>query len=161
MVDADDDTYAVADRHGYLYHRATLLHHKERLGMTHWKAMMRRGALILAAVFGFMSVAVPVAQAGMISVERHAATGAEAAAQDKVQAFLARAEVEAQLISLGVDPQLARERAAALSGAELAQAADLADRPAGAGVVGALAFIFVLLLITDIIGLTNVFTFVR
>ncbi|MFA7593912.1 MAG: PA2779 family protein [Thiohalobacteraceae bacterium] len=129
--------------------------------MTHWKAMMRRGALILAAVFGFMSVAVPVAQAGMISVERHAATGAEAAAQDKVQAFLARAEVEAQLISLGVDPQLARERAAALSGAELAQAADLADRPAGAGVVGALAFIFVLLLITDIIGLTNVFTFVR
>lgn len=129
--------------------------------MTHWKAMMRRGALILAAVFGFMSVAVPVAQAGMISVEQHAATGAEAAAQDKVQAFLARAEVEAQLISLGVDPQLARERAAALSGAELAQAADLADRPAGAGVVGALAFIFVLLLITDIIGLTNVFTFVR
>ncbi|MBZ0072081.1 MAG: PA2779 family protein [Gammaproteobacteria bacterium] len=123
--------------------------------------MMRRGALILAAVFGFMSVAVPVAQAGMISVEQHAATGAEAAAQDKVQAFLARAEVEAQLISLGVDPQLARERAAALSGAELAQAADLADRPAGAGVVGALAFIFVLLLITDIIGLTNVFTFVR
>ena len=129
--------------------------------MTHWKAMMRRGALILAAVFGFMSVAVPVAQAGMISVERHAATGAEAAAQDKVQAFLARAEVEAQLISLGVDPQLARERAAALSGAELAQAADLADRPAGAGVVGVLAFIFVLLLITDIIGLTDVFTFVR
>lgn len=129
--------------------------------MTCWTAMMRRWVLALAAVFGFMSVAVPVAQAGMISVERHAAAAGDAVAQDKVQAFLARADVEAQLIDLGVDPQMARERAANLSGAELARAADLADQPAGAGVVGALVFIFVLLLILDILGVTDVFTFVK
>lgn len=129
--------------------------------MIHWTIRMRRWVLALAAVFGFMSVAVPVAQAGMITVDRYAAAGTEAAAQDKVQAFLARADVEAQLIDLGVDPQMARERAANLSGEELARAADLADRPAGAGVVGALVFIFVLLLILDILGVTDVFTFVK
>jgi len=129
--------------------------------MTRWTAMTRRWVLALAAVFGFMSVAVPVAQAGMISVERHAAAAGDAVAQDKVQAFLARADVEAQLIDLGVDPQMARERAANLSGAELVRAADLADQPAGAGVVGALVFIFVLLLILDILGVTDVFTFVK
>lgn len=128
--------------------------------MTCRKTMRRCSALVLAALFGFMSVAVPV-QAGMISVEQHAAAADAAAAQDKVQAFLARADVEAQLIDLGVDPQMARERAANLSGAELARAADLADQPAGAGVVGALVFIFVLLLILDILGVTDVFTFVN
>lgn len=128
--------------------------------MHRFSAALRRFTLALAAVFGFMSIAMPAAHAGLVSVEQYAApagTGQRA----QVEAFLQRADVQAQLEALGVDPQTAQARVAALSEAELARAADLAAQPAGAGAAGAIVFIFVLLLITDIAGLTDVFTFVR
>lgn len=128
--------------------------------MQRFSAALRRFTLALAAVFGFMSIAVPAAQAGMVSVEQYAAPAA-AGQRAQVQAFLQRADVQAQLVAWGVDPQTAQERVAALSDAELARAADLAAQPAGASAAGAIVFIFVLLLITDLIGLTDVFTFVR
>lgn len=129
--------------------------------MHRFPAALRRFTLALAAVFGFMSVAMPAAQAGMVSVEQYAAPAAAADQRAQVQAFLQRADVEAQLVELGVDPEIAQARVAALSEAELARAADLAAQPAGASAAGAIVFIFVLLLITDLLGLTDVFSFVR
>jgi hypothetical protein len=63
----------------------------------------------------------------------------------------------------GVSIDAARERVAALTDAEAAQlAAQIDQAPAGAdGVLGTIVFIFVLLLITDILGLTKVFPFTR
>ena len=134
--------------------------------MRQFSAALRRFSLAVTAVFGFMSIAVPVAQAGLVSVEQYAApadsvANAIATQRTEVQAFLQRPDVQAQLVELGVDPQTAQARVDALSEAELARAADLADQPAGAGAAGAIVFIFVLLLITDLLGLTDVFTFVR
>lgn len=122
---------------------------------------MRRFTLALAAIFGFMTIAMSAAQAGLVSVEQYAAPAAAAGQRAQVQAFLQRADVQAQLVELGVDPQVAQERVAALSESELARAADLAAQPAGASAAGAIVFIFVLLLITDLLGLTDVFSFVR
>ena len=129
--------------------------------MQQYTAALRHFSLALAAIFGFMSLAVPVAQAGLVSVERYAVPHAAAGQRAQVQAFLQRADVQAQLVEMGVDPQMAQARVADLSEAELARAANLTDQPAGAGVIGAIVFVFVLLLITDIAGLTDVFTFVR
>lgn len=129
--------------------------------MRFYAATMRRMALILACVFGFMTVAMPVAQAGMISVERHAALGTAGDQRAQVQNFLQRDDVRAQLIDLGVDPQLAQARAVALSDAELVRAADLIGQPAGGDAVGAIALVFVVLIITDILGYTDIFTFIR
>lgn len=126
--------------------------------MRQFPAALRRFTLALAAVFGFMAVAMPVAQAGLVSTAQYSAPAAQRA---QVQTFLERADVQAQLVALGVDPQAAQDRVAALSEAELARAADLAAQPAGAGAAGAIVLIFVLLLITDMLGLTDVFTFVR
>ena len=51
---------------------------------------------------------------------------------------------------------------AALSDEEVSQMANQLDEmPAGASVVGALFAVFVILLVTDILGLTNVYPFVR
>ncbi|HEY9198736.1 MAG TPA: PA2779 family protein [Gammaproteobacteria bacterium] len=125
------------------------------------RAALRRSALALTAVFGFMSLAVPVAQAGLVSTGQYAAPAAAAGQRAQVEAFLQRADVQAQLVALGVDPRAAQARVDALSEAELARAADLAAQPAGASAAGAIVFIFVVLLITDIAGLTDVFTFVR
>ncbi|HEX4596441.1 MAG TPA: PA2779 family protein [Burkholderiaceae bacterium] len=91
----------------------------------------------------------------------------ESTARDKINAFLARAEVQRQLVARGVEPAEVKARVAALSDD---QAQDLAARidqlPAGgdAGVgdvLGVLLLIFVILLITDILGLTKVFPFTR
>lgn len=76
--------------------------------------------------------------------------------------LLARADVQAELARLGVDPALAAERVAALSDAEVASLHQRMDEvAAGGSVVGAIVFIFVLLLVTDILGLTKVFPFTR
>jgi hypothetical protein len=90
----------------------------------------------------------------------------ESTARDKINAFLARAAVQRQLVARGVEPAKVKARIAALSDD---QAQDLAARidqlPAGGDgvgdVLGVLLLIFVILLITDILGLTKVFPFTR
>lgn len=77
--------------------------------------------------------------------------------------WLQRDDIRSQMQALGVDPRLAEERVAALSDAEVQDLHGRLDeaRVAGSGVVGALVFIFVLLLVTDLLGLTKVFPFTR
>lgn len=128
--------------------------------MKSYAAAMRRLTMVITCVFGFMTVAVPVAQAGVISVER--ATAPTAGDQrTKVQNFMQREDVRAQLISLGVDPQDAQSRVASLSDAELARTANLIDQPAGGDAITVVAVLFLVLVITDILGYTDVFTFIR
>lgn len=81
----------------------------------------------------------------------------------ELEAFLDRADVRQQLQQYGVDAQQARERVAALSDSEIAELKGrIGDLPAaGTDVLGVLVFLFVLLLITDILGLTKVFPFTR
>jgi hypothetical protein len=76
---------------------------------------------------------------------------------------LQRADVIAALQARGVSIDAARERVAALTDAEAAHvAAQIDAAPAGAGdVIGVIVFIFVLLLITDILGFTKIFPFTR
>ncbi|MFP5504638.1 MAG: PA2779 family protein [Gammaproteobacteria bacterium] len=127
---------------------------------------MRRFTLAITTVFAAMTFTAPAAQAGLVSAERHAAAATAPhnlqQQRDQVQAFLARADVQRQLVALGVDPAAADARVARMSDAE---AAALAERiqalPAGAGAIEALALLFVVLIITDILGITDVFTFVR
>ena len=79
--------------------------------------------------------------------------------------FLARDDIRGEMIQLGVDPAEATERVASLSDAEIEDIAGRIDElPAGEGLgvlIGAAGLVFIILLITDIIGATNVFTFVR
>lgn len=80
------------------------------------------------------------------------------------QASLAaqRAYLEQRLVTWGVDPELAAERVARLTPAEVHELAQRIDEmPAGAGVVNAVVFVFLVLLITDILGVTDIFPFVR
>jgi hypothetical protein len=82
-----------------------------------------------------------------------------------VLSFLAREDVRRHLDDMGVDPDEAAMRVASLSDAEIAEIAgrietDPAGQSVGA-VIGAAVLIFIILLITDIAGLTDVFSFVR
>jgi hypothetical protein len=57
----------------------------------------------------------------------------------------------------------ARERAAALTDAEAAQiVSNIDDLPAGGvGIIGAILIVFLVLLLTDILGYTKVFPFTK
>jgi hypothetical protein len=90
--------------------------------------------------------------------------GTDAAVQRaQVNRVLERADVQARLQALGVDPAQVRARVAALSDDEIAGLAQRIDSlPAGgADIIGALLIVFIVLLITDILGLTKVFPFTK
>ena len=119
-------------------------------------------------------VAASVAYAGMLHTAQAALIGtAEVATAERVPGVgdaraqvlstLARADVARALAEPGVDPAQVRARVDALSDAEVAQLQQTIDSaPAGASdVLGVIVFIFVLLLITDILGLTKIFPFTR
>jgi hypothetical protein len=82
--------------------------------------------------------------------------------QQRVAELLDRAEVREGLLARGVDPAQVRARVDALTADEAQQlAAQLDELPAGGDVLGVLFAIFIVLLITDILGLTKVFPFTR
>ena len=80
-----------------------------------------------------------------------------------LRALFERADVRAQLESLGVDPRQAAQRVDALTDEEIGHlAGQVGDLPAGgASILGVVFAVFVILLITDLLGLTRVFPFVR
>jgi hypothetical protein len=130
--------------------------------------MMRRIGRVVSTVLIMAIATLGVqfhAHAGLVGAETVIAAEQAALDRGKLLAALDRIDVRQQLIAFGVDPDEARDRVAALSDDELAQMAGQLDQlPAGAGpgsVIGALVFIFIVLLITDILGFTDVFPFVK
>ncbi|MET0855277.1 MAG: PA2779 family protein [Telluria sp.] len=115
--------------------------------------------LITALVFVGFTQSV---QAALVSTEQVVSAASAEQHRAKIAATLARADVQAELSRMGITPDQAQARVAALTDAETASLANQVDAlPAGGDVLGALVFIFVLLLVTDILGLTHVFPFTR
>ena len=103
------------------------------------------------------------AHAQMVGTDEAITAAAASADRDKVGSFLQREDVRAALQARGVDPQAANDRVKALSDQEVAQLAEQIDRApaAGADVLGFFLVVFVVLLITDALGMTKVFPFTR
>jgi len=128
--------------------------------------LRRQVALALAVVMFVLTGPIDAAHAALVTTGQAIEAGAAEGERDRVAAFLAREDVRAQMVALGVDPVEAVNRVAGLSDAEVRQIAGHLDQlPAGqsavGAVIGAALFIFLVLLITDLLGLTNVFPFVR
>ena len=119
---------------------------------------MRRfvSVLVIVSLLG-MGLPLP-AQAGMLPTD--------AVTKERIIGFLDRGDVRAQLESMGVNPADAKARIASLTDDEAAQlAAKIDNLPAGGdaagALIGALLIIFIVLLITDILGVTHVFPFTK
>jgi hypothetical protein len=119
------------------------------------------------AVLMVMNVApIGLAQAKMVTTDQileHADPGSD---RERVESFILREDVQRQLVLLGINPEEAASRVASLSNGEIQQIAGRLDElPAGEGgvgvVVGAILIIFLVLLITDLMGLTDVYPFVN
>ena len=77
----------------------------------------------------------------------------------RIQTQLARDDVRAQFLESGVSPIEVDTRVAALSTEELQMLSmQLDELPAGGSVLAVVGIVFVVLLILDLTGVTNVFT---
>lgn len=102
------------------------------------------------------------AQAAMVTTEEALANPASTEQRERVATFLARDDVRQALQSHGVTGDAATARVQAMTDAEVAQLAGQMDQlPAGGDILGIMFTIFIVLLITDILGLTKVFPFTR
>jgi hypothetical protein len=127
----------------------------------------RTVARILMVCVCLTGMPIRTAQAELIATDHVQATEkARLSARAHLGLLLDRADVRAALQSHGVSPEDAKARVAALSDDEVERVAAKFDSlpAAGDGVEGVLwlAFlVFVILLITDILGFTKVFPFTR
>lgn len=132
--------------------------------------MLRRQSrtIGLLLIFSLMFLAGPVhnAQAAMIGTQTVIDTARAEQAKTQINAFLAREDVQNTLTSMGISPDEAVKRAQSLSDSEAIAFADNMEKaPTGGSglgiVVGAAVFVFIVLLITDILGFTKVFKFTK
>lgn len=130
------------------------------------KSLKRTVAVGLAVLIAMNSVPMGLAQAAMIATDQVLPNAETSGDRARIETFLSRQDVREQMILLGLDPREAARRVASLTDEEVQQiVGHLDELPAGEGVVGpivgAIVLIFLVLLVTDLLGLTDVFPFVK
>lgn len=130
------------------------------------RGMQKTVASLVALAFGFICVIVAPVQATMVGTGDILQQHDRDLAREKVAAFMDRQDVVKYLNAWGVDPAEAKARVSVMTDEEVAMLSDKIDQlPAGGDAVGFLVavavIVFVVLLITDIIGVTDVFTFIK
>lgn len=123
-------------------------------------------AMPMATLMLAVSMPMGIAQAALVGTEQLVEPSQAEADRALVATFVARDDVRAQMRNMGVNPDEAAARVAVMSDVEIQRIATKIDEmPAGqsavGAIVGAVVLIFVVLLITDLLGLTDVFPFVK
>jgi hypothetical protein len=134
--------------------------------MKFMRQMVKPVSFFLAIFMLMISGPFQSAYAAMIGTETVLETSRGHQARVYLKSLLAREDVQTALVARGLDPQEAQSRIDSLSDAEAINAADRFDQlPAGSGFLEALLIVaflvFLILLITDIAGYTDVFPFVH
>ena len=122
-------------------------------------------SVFLIFSFLLLDFTATAARGGIIGTESVINTFQGEKSRTRITAFLERQEVQEALVQKGIDPAQAKKRVASLTDQEISRICKMLDKlPAGGdgigAVVGAVVLIFFVLLITDLLGLTNVFPFV-
>ena len=118
-----------------------------------------------ALLFTLVSLLLPIApvHAALIGTDQLVSSAQVAHNRDRVRDFLQRQDVRDLLKQRGVDANAALSRVDAMTDSEVQTVANQLDKlPAGGSdVLGAAVLIFLVLLVTDILGLTKIFPFTR
>lgn len=117
-----------------------------------------------ALMFSMLSLSLwaPNVQAGMISSEQVIASQHAQFEREHLRKIFDRQDVREQLQARGLDVDAARARVDALTDDEVANINGRLDSlPAGGDIIGTVVFLFLVLLVTDILGFTKVFPFTK
>ncbi len=121
---------------------------------------LRRTLIALTtSCFLLMSFQATTASAGVIGTTEYLSATDRAGRIATVQAALSRADVQAQLEKLGVNPVDAVTRVASLTDSELADVADkMESLPAGGdGALVVIGIVFIVLFILELTGVIDIF----
>jgi hypothetical protein len=123
-------------------------------------------SFVLAIYVFMISGPHQAAFAALVGTETVLDAGRVLTARDRVRHLMDREDIQAALVGQGIDPAEAKARAEALSDAEAVRLADAVESlPAGGSALGiivaAILIVFIILLITDILGYTSVFPFAK
>lgn len=121
---------------------------------------------IFLAIWVFMISGPSQAMAALVGTERVFDAERVQNARELIHGLMAREDIQAALVREGIDPREAQARAESLSDAEAVRLAGAIESlPAGGSslglIVGAILLVFIILLITDIMGYTDVFPFTK
>ncbi len=130
------------------------------------KSFKKALAAAMVVLMAMNVMPIGLAQAKIITTDQVIQETHSAGDRAKVESFMLREDVQKQLTLMGIDPAEAESRVASLSDEEFQKIAGRLDElPAGEGavgsIVGAMLIVFLVLLATDILGLTDVFTFIK
>ena len=119
-------------------------------------------ALLLSSLMVWSTLLVSGANAAVVSTSDMLVEHQQFENKQAVKDFVNRDDVKQQMLDLGVSPADVDSRINGMTSAELAELnASLQDAPAGAGLVGVVLTIFIVFVITDVIGATDIFPFIR
>lgn len=108
-------------------------------------------AAMLSVSFPAVTSAAMVDSAQLLGME-------QASSEHTLDAFMARDQVRAQLLALGVSPDMVQQRLQGLTDEETRQLAQQIDElPAGAGLIEVVGIVFVVLIVLELVGVTDVF----
>lgn len=118
------------------------------------------GVCLSAVALGTLQV-LP-AQAAMVGTAAVIQSESSGLDREQLAGMLEREDIRQQLVAMGVEPEAAKQRIAMMTDAEVASLNQrLQEVPTGSDILGVLLIIFIVFVITDAIGATDVFTFVH
>lgn len=124
------------------------------------RQILRPVALVLATAILSISLYTPAVQASMVTTDQVMGVAETTAARTLLETTIMRVDVQQALLAQGVNPQDIQARVAALSDSEAAQmASQLDELPAGGDGLGLIVMVFLILVVMDIVCLTNIFPF--
>lgn len=123
-------------------------------------------AILIFVIFSVFSVISTPVRAAMVNTVEIFKQNQHDLSRERVNTFLDRSEVHKHLVDWGINPDEAKARVDSLTDEEIENIASRIDQlPAGGDalgvIVGAALIVFIVLLVTDILGLTDVFSFVK
>lgn len=122
------------------------------------RVVMKCFVILLLTTFFATSSLIPAANAAVIGTSTYLNTR-DGISQAELQDLLARDDVRSRLVELGVDPDRVSERVSSLTQEELMQLQqNMNELPAGSDVLAILGALLVVLIILELLGVTNVFT---
>lgn len=123
--------------------------------------MRMTSRLLIASIFG-LGLPLQSVHAGLVGTDKVAVSAQSQSERERIRSFLDREDVRKELQTQGIDANTAKARVDALTDEEVQKVAGKLDQmPAGGDVIGILFTVFVILLVTDILGFTKVFSFTR
>ncbi len=127
---------------------------------------MKVFSIFLAFVFVCVSSQSVMAKSNLIPTIEIVEEASIESEKNMIVNFMQQKHVQEELIKRGIAPHEAINRVASLSREEVrVLASEIENAPAGGDgvgtIIGAAVFVFIVLLITDILGFTKVFPFTR